>query len=460
MARLLGIVAGRPARKGRHAPGLILLCLMFVAGWSRAAPVTVIEEIQLVGNGRTAAETVWLYFPLRPGDPVDQEQLLAAVDELRQSELFNQVSFYSRPGSRRGLIVIVLEVQEKSVEIRLGTGYSDLDGWYLIPAELALDNRLGRGEQIRLQSRIGYRHAGLVFAFDEPRVGDGRSYWGLEASVLATDRVYFTDGIEYRHKVERSAVEVHLGRRLARFWSGELGARIERVDVDSFSTVQTTDEVRDVERGDELPWSALPPRIASAAGERSRAALHLQLRLDSRSRRLVAGTPAGGLWGQVRLEGFLQGDDSFGAVSLDMRGYQAVPGGTLALRARLGGVGEKAPFYDRQYLGGLYTVRGFPSQSLSAPAGDTWFWSASCEYRAPLIGHSDRPRLAGLLFCDAGDSWSEAPPTWADAAVSAGFGVRLRVIWVGWIGLDLALPLTESAVDESFRAHASIGWTF
>jgi outer membrane protein assembly factor BamA len=104
-------------------------------------------------------------------------------------------------------------------------------------------------------------------------------------------------------------------------------------------------------------------------------------------------------------------------------------------------------------LGGLYTVRGFPSQSLTDPEGSTVFGAASLEFRAALVGRRDRPRLAGVLFVDAGVDDDEP-------AAAAGFGVRLRVPWLESLGLDLGIPLTESPIEEAFHANASLGWSF
>jgi len=79
---------------------------------------------------------------------------------------------------------------------------------------------------------------------------------------------------------------------------------------------------------------------------------------------------------------------------------------------------------------------------------------------APLVGDPVRPRLAGLLFLDVGDSGSAATFALRDLAVAAGWGLRLRFWWLGWLGLDVGLPLSHSPVEESFHLHASIGWTF
>jgi outer membrane protein assembly factor BamA len=141
-------------------------------------------------------------------------------------------------------------------------------------------------------------------------------------------------------------------------------------------------------------------------------------------------------------------------VTADLRAYRAVAGGALALRLRGGAVQSDAAFYDRYHLGGLYTVRGFPSQSLSPPEGDTRFWTAALEFRAPLAGRSDRPRVLGFVFADAGDG--DGKP----AAASAGFGFRIRVPWFDSLGIDFGMPITESPVDEAFHANAALGWNF
>jgi len=420
----------------------------------------VLEAVEVEGATRTTPATVALFLPLRPGDAVDQERLLAGIGALRASGLFATVDFHTRPGAERGRVVLVIEVTERPVEVRLGTGNTDLDGWYLIPAELSLDNRLGRGEQLDLQLRFGYRVAGLALRFAEPRAGDGRTFWGAEAAALGTQRLYFVDGIEYDHRVERARFSVHAGRRLSRFVSAALGLRLETVEADSSAQAHADDAARGVERGDDLPYERLPAGVAAGVGRRERSVVSADLVLDSRDPRLAAGSPAAGAWGRVRLESALQGDDAFGAAELDLRAYRAALGGALAVRLRGAVVGDDAPFYDRLYLGGLYTVRGFPGQSLSDPAGDTWLWSGSLEWRAPLVGDPSRPRLAGVLFVDAGDSGREADPRLRDLSVGAGWGLRLRVGWLGWLGLDLATPLSHSPVDDALRAHASLGWAF
>lgn len=466
-----------PARSGRHAgsgrtagpgrrPAVPLLARLLAAALLLAAlPVSardlplVLESVELEGAERTSRETVLRYLSLREGEAVTPEELLEAVDELREAELFASVDFRTERGSERGRFRLRLLVEEKGTEFRLGTGYRDLDGWYLIPAQLRFDNRLGRGERARLQVNLGYRTAGLEAVLDDRRAGDGALFWGAKLAGYGIDRPYFLDGVEYRHHVERGEVGAHLGRRFPGV-TLEVGARFERIDADSVSEAAERDDFRDVDLGDELPFGSLPPEIADGVGETERTVLHAELVHDSRARRRIASTPVAGVWGRVRGEALVREGAEVGSFAADLRLYRRFLGGAFALRLRGGAIGEAAAFYDRFHLGGLYTVRGFPSQSLSPPGGDTRFWTSALEFRAPLAGPPARPRLLGFVFVDAGDGWRGDDFDAAETSASAGWGFRLRVPWIDSLGADFGMPITDSPVGESFHGNVALGWNF
>jgi outer membrane protein assembly factor BamA len=421
-----------------------------------------LESIRIEGAARTARSTVLDDLPLHEGDAVTPDQVLDAVDELRRAEIFASVDFRTERGSERGRFVLVLLVEERGLDFRFGTGYHDLDGWYLIPAQLRLDNRLGRGERLRLQANVGYRIGGLELVLDDRRFAGGAGFWEVKLAGHGIDRPYFVDGVEYRHRVEQGEAGALAGWRMGRTRI-QFGARFESIDPDSSAEAAQDDTFRDIERGDELVFADLPAGVAERVGESERTVLHAQFEVDSRSRRSVSFTPAAGVWGRARGETFAGADDpSFSAVTADLRAYRAAAGGALALRLRSGAVQSDAAFYDRYHLGGLYTVRGFPSQSLSPPEGDTRFWTATLEFRAPLAGRKDLPRVLGFVFADAGDGWQggAGEGDGERAAASAGFGFRIRVPWFDSLGIDFGIPITESPVDEAFHANAALGWNF
>ena len=130
------------------------------------------------------------------------------------------------------------------------------------------------------------------------------------------------------------------------------------------------------------------------------------------------------------------------------------------LHLRGGWIGDEAPFYDRHYTGGLYSARGFEGQSLSPSGGDTKFWTASLEVRAPLIGDGRSPRLSGIAFLDVADGWTTDAPRLDDAHVSAGYGIRVRVPWVDIVGLDVGIPLTKNRATNRSASMLLSGGRF
>lgn len=451
--------ATRAARRLAVLATLLAAALPSSAARAQVRLLT-LESIAIDGNARTSDAVVLANFPIAVGDAIEAADLLDAVDRLRSADLFASVDFLTSPGTERGLVRIELDVVEKGLEFRFGTGYRDLDGWYLIPAQLRADNRFGHGEQIRLQARIGYHVSGVELVVRQPPRPGRRTDWGLTFAGDALDRPYFLDGIEYRHAVSRGSLGGTVGRRLAQSWRIETGLSIQSIDTDPVPIAREDDPVRGIEQGDELPREDLPPEIAADVGEAERTIVHGMLEYDTRASREIASTPVSGVWGRVRGELFLREGGDFGGVTADLRAYRAVLGGVGVFRARGGGIAPPAAFYDRFHLGGLYTVRGVPSQSLSRPEGDTRFWSTSLEFRAPLVGRHDDPRVGGVLFVDAGDAWVGRDATFDDVTVTAGWGFRIRAPWVRSVGVDFGMPITDSPVGESFHANAALGWNF
>lgn len=463
----------QPAAALRRLLPLLVVAALLVAGSpavgqvaapdSAAAPAVrtlVLEDIELVGATRTSEATLLLYLPLRPGQALDQAALVAAVDELQASGLFAEVTYYTRPGSARGRLILVLEVREHGLDFRWAAGNTDLDGWYLVPVMLALDNVSGHGERFDLQWRLGFRHSGILLNYLRPRAGDGRSYWGLRLGAVSTDRPWFADGVEYRHEVGTGGLGAVWGRHWRERWLYEIGLKVEGVTTADYSRAYTENAAGTIGHGDEIPPADLPPEIRDGLGDDARAMLQLDLQHDTRSQELRAGTPVSGLWGRFKTLGVAQGPRSHLGLQADFRGYRDGPGGVLAVRLRGQLITGHAAFYDRLYLGGMHTVRGFPTYSLSAPGGDTWLWTGSLEHRSRILGDARGTKLAGVLFADAGAAGGFNSDAFTGLSAGAGYGLRLRVWWLGWVGMDVGFPLTKRPVDQRFQGTASIGWSF
>lgn len=423
--------------------------------------IWVVEQVSIEGNRRTDRDVVLRIAGVSEGDTLSPADAGIPAARLESSSLFQEAAVRFRKGSARGLVVMEVTLIERGVGFHVGAGVQDLGGWYLLPAEINLDNRLGHGEQLRIRIRVGHRYGGAELVYREA-IGQRALWdWGFTLSGIATERVFYDRNVPFTHGVRRATYEVQLGRALSELWRLEAGAGFQKVDTDSSAEAREDAPLEGWEIGDELAFDSLPGDVASGVGLEGRGVFRLDLILDSRSPASRTGTPESGVWGRVRAEGWAGESRSYGALTGDLRLYQHLVSSIMGgLHLRGGWIGDEAPFYDRYYTGGLYSARGFEGQSLSPPGGDTRFWTASVEVRAPLIGNPRSPRLSAIAFLDAADGWTDDTPRLGDAHVSAGYGIRVRVPWIDVVGLDVGIPLTKNRNDETFRAHASFGWTF
>ncbi len=417
----------------------------------------VIERIEVTGNTRTRPEVILRAIPIAVGDEAEPSRILAAADALDRSTLVKSAKVHTRPGTAPGRVVVVIAVEEGAPHVRFGAGYENLSGWYLIPIEFNLDNLTGHGEGLSLGYRLGYRLNSLDLNFRSQVTRDNRPWWELGGHLQNLARIYYYEGTELNHKVQRGRVRAGLGVPLGDEFTLETRLVFEAVHADSDAVVYQDREILGREEGDVVPYPLLPPEIQEGVGTRQQARLALSL---TRDRRRGANLTQHGGWSRLQVEGVASSESPFLGVGLDVRQYAALRGVQLAGRFRLDGVTEGAPFYERPYLGGLYTVRGFPSQSLSPTGGDLLVATGSVEVRTRWIGSREKPLLTGLAFLDVGVGWAEAPYDKGSVAAGIGYGWRVGIPWIQQLGVDVGFPLTDSPVNESFHVNISLWWTF
>jgi outer membrane protein insertion porin family len=118
------------------------------------------------------------------------------------------------------------------------------------------------------------------------------------------------------------------------------------------------------------------------------------------------------------------------------------------------------PFYDRYYLGGLYSLRGYkyrsvsPRQpgvtpntqpsSLTEPIGGDTMWFGSIEYSIPVI-----ERLRFAVFYDIGNVLVD-PYSYNISGYNDNWGVGLRLnLPIGPLRLDYGIPIHHDQFNSS-----------
>jgi outer membrane protein insertion porin family len=135
------------------------------------------------------------------------------------------------------------------------------------------------------------------------------------------------------------------------------------------------------------------------------------------------------------------------------------------------GSSADVPFYDRYYLGGLYSLRGFRYRSVSPreagsgskePIGGDTYWFGSAEYSVPIF-QSEKEHGVGLrfaVFYDIGnvmlDSYTYDFSNYLD---NWGLGFRLNLP-IGPLRLDYGIPIHHDQFNKnSGQFQFGVGYT-
>ena len=115
------------------------------------------------------------------------------------------------------------------------------------------------------------------------------------------------------------------------------------------------------------------------------------------------------------------------------------------------------PFYDRYYLGGLYSLRGFKYRNISPrqpgynePIGGDTYWFGTAEYSIPIFEQEHGVGVRFAVFYDIG-SVGASPCNFSPGEFSDNWGLGLRLnLPIGPLRLDYGIPIrtTNSAAHR------------
>ncbi len=414
------------------------------------APSLVVESIQVSGNTKTGRDVILSLLDFRAGDRIDQEQLDRNVRHLEETNFFKDVDVYTQPGSDRGKIQVFVEVRERSWPFfQFRSGFSELDGWYISPLAVRFDNIFGHGNYMGAEVLIGDRVSGLDISF--LRSNFMNSDLNVRFLLFTRNRefVHYVDDQKNLQNVSSSGISIRL--------NGNRG----------IMKYLWFDFVRESFQADNFMWPAgnkndhltLPGVLQPFSGKKEVGRFIVSLYADTRDQRFY---PMHGWWGSISLN---QASAQLGAFAdykraiVDVRRYQLLGQGVVfAMRLKAGWIDDSAPFYEKFYLGGPNSLRGYADRSLNPLGYASRLVLGSAEIRFPIT-HRNFPRqfLTGVLFYDAGQAWNAAQEfDSGDIHTSLGYGFRFKLPIVGLVRLDFAYPVPT----YDFRVHLSLGHTF
>ncbi|WP_269540279.1 outer membrane protein assembly factor BamA [Cerasicoccus fimbriatus] len=443
-----------------------------------------VETITLQGNTKTRNEVIIRELALAPGDVFDLVRMKASQSRLENTRFFDSVNLApeaSNLPNRRNLRVTVKE--GSTGNLTFGAGFSSVESVVAF-AELTQSNFdifnyrsmfQGGGQKFRLRLSLGLESNQVLLSFEEPWVYQRELAFGFE--LYRTE----SDYLSTNYNELRMGMQLYLRKRLFELVEGRVSYTIEDVDIKDVNAFAS-------------------PVIQQEEGNTLTSKVGFQLLRDTRNN-LIWTTSGNRVQYITELAGTgLGGDANY--IRQEVRATQYIPtfetfDQTIRLHGRTGTVlptkretgtffnqrtqrfetyDDGVPFFDKYFLGGPYTLRGFdyrevgPKDPISGePLGGDTMAMVQIEYIFRFIDQlgfkvfydggfvnkdagdwgPNQPNTSSATFYDPATGMQSAPITGTAGGWNDDVGVGLIIMLLGSpLNLDLAWPIHTDEFND------------
>ncbi|TVQ98512.1 MAG: outer membrane protein assembly factor BamA [Desulfovibrionales bacterium] len=400
-----------------------------------------IRRVLIEGNTKTRDNVIRREMRLGDGDLFSGSQLTRSNERLIRLDFFELVDIETLATPDPSELDLKVTVKEKPTGmISAGVGYSSLDKAF-VSGMVQERNLFGRGYDLALRGTLSGRSTLYDLSLTNPSWRDSPLGVGMDLYFRERDyRDYERESVGGRFRLSYP-----LGEYTRAFWN----YRLERYTIS------------DVKEN-------AAQRIQDAEGTNWASSTYLAASRDTTDRRF---NPSRGTVNTLSVQysgGLLQGDDHFIKTIYDSRFYYPLFWDTVFhWRGQVGFLfdndGKEAPVFERFYLGGIDSVRGYPGWEISPRdpdtgdrIGGTKQFFTNFEYLFPL---NKDMGLVGLVFFDAGNVWDHGDTFGSKLFKSVGTGVR----WYSPLGplrLEYGYGLDRLEGERRSGVEFSIGQVF
>jgi outer membrane protein insertion porin family len=434
----------------------------------------VVERIDIRGNLKTKDKVIRRELAISPGETFDMVRVKISKERLEQLQFFDKVDLQPEPtdppiAGRKNLAVNLEE--QNTGNFTLGAGFSSIDALvgYVEVSQSNFDlfnppNFTGAGQKMRVRVQLGTERQDYEMSFVEP--------WFLNRKLsLGVDL--------YRHQLDfespnnifdetRTGTKLSLSRALGSdFLIGSVSYTLEDVGISLNNGFNGPLPVNSGAPGTGIvPGGRTAPfAILDEQGDHLYQRFGTSLSYDTRNSYQQASH---GQKSELEME-YSEGDKSY--YKLQAKTSWFFPGffkGHIwELDGRTGVAdsvsGGDVPFYDRYYLGGLYSLRGFKYRNVAPreafdptapavptePIGGDDFWFGSVTYSLPIFEKDGGVGLRFELFYDIGAVGTGAYSFSGNYDDNWGLGLLLNIPHLGPLRLEYGIPITHDSYNSA-----------
>ncbi len=368
-------------------------------------------KVEITGNTKTLDRVVRYNLDVSDGRTYTATGLKTSKENLTRTSYFKDVKINTSPSATPGEMDAKIEVQEGPTgTLSGGLGYSSLDKIFGV-VQLSENNLFGRGWKISLNSQFGARRTTFSIDFRDPHFLD--TDFSLLLSAYNT-RVVYTD-FERKSTGGRAG----LGYNFTRTVNASLSFRSDATRITKVGTAVSRTLLDEFDKGLQHTRS-------------------LTFSLNRNTTDKFIDPSRGSVQsGSVEYAGGpLGGDSRFAKYFLNAKAFYPVTASTVfswnalwahAVPTESGG---EIPIFERFFLGGPYSIRGFRSRELSPrdpntgeAVGGNKELIGNLEYMFPLVSEIG---FKGVLFFDAGNTWEQGKWPWNGRQIRYAYGAGVR----------------------------------
>lgn len=397
-----------------------------------------VGRVNVQGNSKTRDKVIRREVPLNPGDWFNTVELETTKSRLQNLQYFSDVQANGSPGGNGYRDIDILVEERNTGSVGVGVGFSSIDNvvGFLTLEQTNFDitnpwNFTGGGQRFGMSLRAGSERSEFSVSLVEPWFMDRKLSLGGE--LFYRQSSYFSDVYEQTN----AGASIFLKKPITEKSSVKLAYSLESITVD-------------VDAG-------ASPAFLAEDGDFVRSALTLSYLYDSRDsvittrsgEKLDVSLALAGLGGDVETITFSTQASKYWNLKWDT--ILSLNGEVAFVDAINGDV----PIFERMFLGGGRTLRGFEFRDIGGPRdgasgevlGGQSLAFLNTEYTVPIIETVRAAAFYDMGFVNSG-SWDIAPE---DLYSDVGVGIRIQLpISPVPIALDYAFPMSspDSAADK------------